>query len=83
VTEAPGPPPGRAPLPARVLRLQTHLLVQEGSGATTFLVALGPQAYPCIPKMPGIKPIMASPGTRCRLCIKCVCDRPYVAYGKH
>jgi hypothetical protein len=47
VTEAPGPPLGRAPVPARVLRLQTRLLVREGSGATTCPVALGPRAYPC------------------------------------
>jgi hypothetical protein len=41
VAEAPGPPPGRTPVPARVLWLQTRLLVQEGSGVTTCPVALG------------------------------------------
>jgi hypothetical protein len=63
VTEAPGPPPGRAPVPPRVLWLQTRLLVREGSGATTCLVALVPRAYPCVPKTPDIRPIIASPDT--------------------
>jgi hypothetical protein len=59
MTEAPGPLPGRAPVPARVLWLQTHLQVRKGSGSATCLVALSPQVYPCIPKMPDIRPIMA------------------------
>jgi hypothetical protein len=66
VTEAPGPPPGRATVPACVMWLQTRLLVREGSGAITCLVALGPRVYLCIPKMPDIRPIMASLGTRCK-----------------
>jgi hypothetical protein len=83
VTEAPGPPPGRAPVPARVLWLQTLLLVREGFGAVTCSVALGPRAYRCVPKTPDIRPIMAPLGTRCRQRIKCVCDRPYAAYDRH
>jgi hypothetical protein len=82
VTEAPGPPPGRASVPPRVLWLQTRLLVWEGSGAATCLVALGPGAYLCVPKTHDIRSIMASPITWCRQCIKCVCDRPYAAYGR-
>jgi hypothetical protein len=54
----------------------------EGSGATTCLVALGPRAYPCVPKTSDIMPIMASPGMRCRQRIKYVSDRPYTAYGR-
>jgi hypothetical protein len=42
-----------------------------------------PQACPCIPKMPDIRLIVASPDMRCRQRIKCVCDRPYAAYGWH
>jgi hypothetical protein len=42
-----------------------------------------PLACPCISKMPDIRLIMASPGTRCRQRIKCVCDRSYAAYGRH
>jgi hypothetical protein len=83
MTEASGPPPGRAPIPTRVLWLRTRLLVWEGSGATTCLVALGPRAYLCIPKTPDIRPIMALPGTRCRQHIKCICDTSYIAYGRH
>jgi hypothetical protein len=75
VTEAPGPSPGRAPASPRVLWLQTHLLVREGSEATKCLVAPSPQACPCIPKTPNIRLFMASPGTRCRQRIKCVYDR--------
>jgi hypothetical protein len=41
VTEAPGPPPGRALVSPRVLWLQTCLLVQEDPGATTCPVTLG------------------------------------------
>jgi hypothetical protein len=46
VTEAPGLPPRRAPVSPRVLWLQTCLLVQEGSGAATCPVALGPRGVP-------------------------------------
>jgi hypothetical protein len=81
VTEAPGPPPSTAPVSPRVLWLQARLLVQEGSGAAMCPVALAPQVCPCIPKMSDIRLIMASSGTRCRQCIKCVCDKPYAAYG--
>jgi hypothetical protein len=63
VIEAPGPPHGRAPVSPRILWLQTHLLVQEDSGATTCPVALGPRVCPCVPKMPDIRLIMASLGT--------------------
>jgi hypothetical protein len=83
VTEAPGPPPGRAPVSPRVLWLQTHLLVREGFRAATCPVALGPRACPCVPKTPDIRSIMVSPGTRCRQRIKCVCDRSYVVYDSH
>jgi hypothetical protein len=83
VAEAPGPPLGRAPVPARVLWLQTRFLVWEGSGAATCPVTLSPRAYLCIPKMPDIRPIMASPGTRCKQRIKYVCDRSYTAYDRH
>jgi hypothetical protein len=83
VAEAPGPPPGRAPVSARVMWLQTRLLVREGSGAATCPVALRPRAYPCILKTPDIRPIMASAATRCRQRIKCVCDRSYATYDKH
>jgi hypothetical protein len=83
VTEAPGPPPRRAPVMPHVLWLQTRLLAREGSGATTCPVALDPWVCPCIPKMPDIRLIMASPGTRYRHHIKCVCDRPYAVYGKY
>jgi hypothetical protein len=60
ITEAPGPPLGRSLVSPRVLWLQTRLLVREGSGATMCLVALGPQACPCVPKTPDIRPIMTS-----------------------
>jgi hypothetical protein len=83
VTEALGPPPGRAPISPHVLWLQTHPLVREGSRAATCLVVVGPQACPCVPKMLDIRLIMASPSTRCRQRIKCVCDRPYAAYDRH
>jgi hypothetical protein len=83
VIETPRPPPGRAPVSPRVLRLQTRLLMREGSGAATCLVALGPRACLCVPKMPDIRRIMASPSTQCRQCIKCVHDRSYVAYDRH
>jgi hypothetical protein len=76
VTKAPGPPPDRAPVPRRVLWLQTCFLVCEGSGAAMCRVALGPWVYPSIPKTLDIRPIMASLGTRCRQRIKCICDRP-------
>jgi hypothetical protein len=42
VIEAPGPPPGRAPVSPRVLWLQTCLLLWEGSRAATCSVAHGP-----------------------------------------
>jgi hypothetical protein len=83
VTEAPGPPPGMAPISPRVMWLQTRLLVREGSGAATCPVALNPRASPCVPKTPNIRLIMASPGTRCRQRFKCVCDRSYATYGRH
>jgi hypothetical protein len=83
VTEAPGPPSGRAPVSPRVLWLQTHLLVWEGSGASMCPVALSPWVCPCILKTPNIRPIMASPGRRCRQRIKCVCDRSYAVYGRY
>jgi hypothetical protein len=83
VTEAPGPPPDRAQVSPHVMWLQTRLLVWEGSGATMCPVYLGPRACPCVPKTPDIRLIMASPGTRCRQRIKCVCDRPYTTYGWH
>jgi hypothetical protein len=83
VTEAPTPPPGRAPVSPHILWLQTRLLVREGSKAVTCPVALGPRACPCVPKTPDIRPIIASPGTRCRQHIKCICGRPYVAYGRY
>jgi hypothetical protein len=74
MTEARGPLPGRAPVSPRVMWLQTHLLVREGSRAATRPMALGPRACPCIPKTPDIRLIMASPDTRCRQHIKCVQD---------
>jgi hypothetical protein len=83
VTEASGPPPDRASVSPRVLWLQTHLLVQEDSRAATCPVALGLRACPCIPKMPEIRPIMVSSGTRCRQRIKCVCGRSNTAYDRH
>jgi hypothetical protein len=83
VTEALGPSPNRAPVSPCVMWLQTRLLVREGSGAATCPVALGPRACPGVPKMPDIRLIIASVGTRCRQHIKCVYDRPYVAYGMH
>jgi hypothetical protein len=64
VTEALGPPSGRASVPARVMWLQTRLLVREGFGTATCPVALSPRAYPCVLKMPDIRLIMASLGTR-------------------
>jgi hypothetical protein len=39
------------------------------------------EACPCIPKVPDIRLIMATPGTRSRKRIKCVQDKPYAAYG--
>jgi hypothetical protein len=39
------------------------------------------EACPCIPKVPNIRLIMATPSTRSRQRIKCVQDKPYVAYG--
>jgi hypothetical protein len=57
MTEALGSPSDRALVLPRVLWLQTRLLVREGSGAAT---------YPCVPKTSDIRPIMDSPGTRCR-----------------
>jgi hypothetical protein len=83
VTEALGPPHGRASVPPRVLWLQTCLLVQEGFRAATCPVTLGPQVCLCVPKTPDIRLIMASPGTRCRQRIKCIYDRSYAAYGRH
>jgi hypothetical protein len=44
--------------------LQTRFLVREGSETAMCPVALSPQAYPCILKMPDIRLIMASLGTR-------------------
>jgi hypothetical protein len=83
VTEAPGPPPSRAPVSPRVMWLQTRHLVWEGSGAATCPVALGPRMCSCVPKTSDTRLIMASPGTRCRQRIKYVCDRPYAAYDRH
>jgi hypothetical protein len=83
MTDTPGPPPGRAPVSPCVLCLQTCLLVREGSGAITCPVAVSPRACPCVPKMPDNGLIMASPRTRCRQRIKCVCDRPYTVYDRH
>jgi hypothetical protein len=83
MSEAPEPPSGRTLVSPHVMWLQTHLLVQEGSGATTCPVALSPRVCPCVPKTPDIRLIMASPGTRCRQHMKCVCDRPYATYGRH
>jgi hypothetical protein len=83
VTKAPGPPSGRAPVPSRVLWLQTRLLVREGFGAATCPVALDPRTCPCVLKTPDIRLIMASPGTRCRQRIRCVCDMLYAIYDRH
>jgi hypothetical protein len=66
MTEAPGPLPSRAPVSPCVMRLQNRLLMREGSGAAMCPMALGPRACPCVLKMPDIRLIMASPGTRCR-----------------
>jgi hypothetical protein len=74
VTEAPGLPPGRAPISPRVQWLQTCLLVREGTGDATCPVALSPRVCLCVPKMPNIRLIMASSRTWCRQRIKCVCD---------
>jgi hypothetical protein len=63
--------------------LYTRLLVREGSGAATCLVDLDPRAYPCVPKMLDIRPIMASRDTWCRQRIKYVCDKSYTAYDRH
>jgi hypothetical protein len=63
VTEAPGPPPDRAPVS----------LVWEGFGAVTCPVALDPRACPCVSKTLDIRLIMVSSGTRCRQHIKCIC----------
>jgi hypothetical protein len=41
---------------------------------------LAQETCPCVPKAPDIWLIMASPGTRSRQCIKCVQDKPNVAY---
>jgi hypothetical protein len=50
LTEAPGPPPSRAPVSPCVLWLQTRLLVREGSGSTTCPVALGPGRAHAFPR---------------------------------
>jgi hypothetical protein len=42
-----------------------------------------PRACPCIPKMPDIRLIVASPDMRCRQRIKCICDMSYAVYGWH
>jgi hypothetical protein len=65
----------RALVSPRASRHQDHHHMSCGSRPTSWYgralelpcpVALGPQACSCVPKMPDIRLIMASPGTRCR-----------------
>jgi hypothetical protein len=69
---------GRALMSPHVLRLQTCLPVRQGSSVAPWLLAS--KSSPRIFKAPDIRLIMASLGTRSRLRIKYVQDKPYVTY---
>jgi hypothetical protein len=78
----PGPPPEREGLRCHHVscgpRLASRCRRALASPRAPWLPAL--KAYPCVPKAPDIRLIMASPGTRSTQRIKRVQDKPYVAY---
>jgi hypothetical protein len=79
----PGLPPDRKALRCRHMSCGSRLASQCGRALASSCASwlLASEACSCIPKVPDIRLIMASPGTQSRQRMKCVQNKPYAMYG--
>jgi hypothetical protein len=73
-------PQGRPPLSPRVPWLQTRLRCGRALASSHAPWLSAHEVCPCVPKVPGVRLIMASPGMRSRQRIKCIQDKPNISY---